>query len=72
MNNKSYSVIEYRVEYVENNTPWTVAEFLTDHEAFDRLEKCRQGAPSRDWQVSKVTHLHQRVVRTSEGRTIEL
>lgn len=63
---------EYCVEYIEENTPWAVAEFSTEQEAFERLEQCKIAAPLREWQVSRITRTYQRVIKTPEGRTIEV
>lgn len=71
MNRKTISA-EYWVEYVEQDTPWVVAELQSEQEAFDRLEACKVAAPLREWQVSKVTSTYQRLVRTPEGRTVEV
>lgn len=71
MNRKTIST-EYWVEYVENNTPWVVAELKLEQEAFDKLEACKAAAPLRQWQVSRVTSTYQRLLRTPEGRTVEV
>ena len=71
MNRKTIST-EYCVEYVEHDTPWVVAEFRSESEAFDKLEACKAAAPHRGWQVSKVTKTYQRLLRTPEGRTVEV
>ena len=71
MNNRNI-LLEYQVEYVENDTPWVVAEFRSESEAFDKLEACKAAAPLREWQVIKVTKTYQRLLRTPEGCTVEV
>lgn len=69
---KQHKQIEYYVEYVEDGTAWVVAEYKTEQEAFEKLDKCKVAAPLRTWQVSKATTTYSRIIRTPEHRTVEL
>jgi len=65
--------IEYHVEYVEEGTPWVVAEFTNEQEAFDKLAVCKVAAPLREWQVCKIetTYKRLKLLRTPNYRTRE-